>query len=552
MRYTQPQGGAVAIDWANPITRGLLNVIDGVSGRDLLAGGPTSDSTIRGVGSSGVGEQFSTSAYSIFPCQRSQISDKCTYFLLTDFDSAGNSFLFGDVEAGNVGYNAGLYSNGTNFNFFVKTGGSGTSATSATSAIPVKNLRFGGTYDGANIRIYINGTVDGSAAKTGNVDAGSFSLNLNRWNGTSGHAGRTYLGLRWSRALSAAEHKSLADNPWQIFKSPRRVMMLALSAVALVESGIAVDSCGATVIMGAVGAESAAAADALAVYGLFTAQLAETAAGADSTSSTAALSAARAEALAASDLTAAGSVTMVGMISESGAAADMPAASAQLAATSAATLAANDTTSTGSATIAGSVGESGSAMDAPAAAAQLVAQGSESVASVDSQGAATVGGLLVAEVASATEMASTVSLAVAGATETASGIDTTSSAAVLGATMSETAAATDASNPAGATLAVAITESGTATDQYAALLIAAAASLEQVVANATMASMISASASAMEAGIVFDASWAIVAGQVVYARAPAGPGFAPRRNEETTRPASDITSRPPAIQRNNR
>jgi hypothetical protein len=416
---------------------------------------------------------------------------------------------------------------------------------------------------GLNISVYKNGALVETVTATGNTNIdfvntqpavlfNSSDSSLPN-GGCSGYSDGFDV---WSRALSAGEIASHFDNPHQLIRAPsRRLWLVAAGGSltgALAESGVAADSCGATVIMAATGAESTAAADALAAYGLFTAQLAETAAGADSASSTAALSAARAEALAASDLTATGSLTMTGTISESGAAVDVPAASAQLAAAGAETLTANDATATGSATIAGSVSESGAAVDVLTATAQLAAQESESAVAADSQGAATVGGLLVAEVASSADVVSAVSLAAAAITEGTSGSETIGAATSMGATISEVAAAADASNPAGATIAAAITESGAATDQYSALLIAVAASLEQVAANATMSAMISAVASVMEAGAVFDTAWAIVAGQVVYARAPTGPGYAPHKNELATRLRGGNTTRPAAIQRNNR
>lgn len=222
----QPQG-SLQIDWSNPITKGLISAIDGVSGQDLLAGSPTVNTTTLGAGNSALGRTLP--GYLSFPfLQRSKITNQLSCFILEDLGQSGvgNNFHLGDVEAGSVGYNFGIYSNGSPFQFIVKTGGAATgaggttSATSAAGALP--RFKVCGTYDGSNLRLYVNGLLEGIAAKTGNVDTTPFSLNVNRWNGASEHIGRFYLGLVWNRALSDAENKSLAENPWQVLKPAQR------------------------------------------------------------------------------------------------------------------------------------------------------------------------------------------------------------------------------------------------------------------------------------------------------------------------------------------
>jgi hypothetical protein len=221
-RFNQQPQQAVAIDWGNPLTKGLISCIDGRTNYDLMAGAPTTNTAAQANGTGGAGPAYASGTYQTFPFNRSSITNKFTYFLFCDHTTAGNSFLFGDVETAGAGYNAGLYTNGSNFLLFVKTGGSGTSVTSTSSANPIKSLRLGGTYDGANMRIFINGVREASTAKTGNVDTGAFALNLNRWNGSSPHSGNAFLRLVFNIVKSDAEMRELSDNPWQVFKAPPR------------------------------------------------------------------------------------------------------------------------------------------------------------------------------------------------------------------------------------------------------------------------------------------------------------------------------------------
>jgi hypothetical protein len=233
MARTRQQQGPTRIDWNNPITRGLLSCIDGNSNRNIVnSAGPTANTTTRDIGAAGVGIRFGASTYETFALNRSAITNQVTQFALLDYTviTGANSFIFGDVEASGAGFNAGLYTNTSNFFFFLKTSGSSSSITSATSAntggplAVYPSFRLCGRYDGANLGIYVNGKSDATpVGKTGNVDASAFSLNVNRWNNANPCAGLLQLGLVWARALSGAEITSISDNPWQIFAPSRRV-----------------------------------------------------------------------------------------------------------------------------------------------------------------------------------------------------------------------------------------------------------------------------------------------------------------------------------------
>ncbi len=218
---TEQPGISSGINWSNDLCRGLVHAVDFGSAYPVdVASGvvATFNNGTREDGTSGIGQHYSATQYATLQFKRAVFADKATYLLFFDTYAplGGNSFLFGDVEAASVGYNAGLYSNGTVFLFFIKnSGGTGISASSTTVSNTAKT-RFvlAGTYDGANVKIWVNGVNEGTSAQTGNIGTGAFALNVNRWNGSSAHGVRPYHGLIWNRALSAGEIAAVTRNPW--------------------------------------------------------------------------------------------------------------------------------------------------------------------------------------------------------------------------------------------------------------------------------------------------------------------------------------------------
>lgn len=237
-RLSQPQN-LTGVDWGNPITRGLIALVDGVSRRDLMQTAlPTSYNGAQLGASSGLAMGYETGQFASFAfANRSRIANQLSVFSFTDYTASGspNSFLFGDTEAAGTGYNFGLYSNGLQWLSFVKTGGSGASASGGTFG---QRRRFAHsfTYDGTSIRQYLDGVAAGVTAKTGNVDTGAFGLNINRWNAGSPHAGRFFVGAVWNRALTPAEIVSLSANPWQLF-APQSQVINTAAAVSVYRPG---------------------------------------------------------------------------------------------------------------------------------------------------------------------------------------------------------------------------------------------------------------------------------------------------------------------------
>lgn len=218
-RTNRPPGNA-SINWGNPISRGLVSAILGK--QDVAYGKPpTTITAIYAHGSQGL-TLNADGTYAQFTHRRAEFTNKCTYFAFYDnVSTAGgpNSFVFGDVEAGGFGYNAGLYDNGSQFLFYVKnTGGSGVSAVGTTASnVIASGIRHCGTYDGAEIAIWINGRREGTSAQSGNIGTDAFSLNVNRWNGASPHHTYLHVAYVFNRCLTPHEIKALSANPWLLF-----------------------------------------------------------------------------------------------------------------------------------------------------------------------------------------------------------------------------------------------------------------------------------------------------------------------------------------------
>lgn len=148
-----------------------------------------------------------TSYYTWEDSYRTEIKNQLTWFLLAQYTSTVNSFTLGDVQAEGAGYNHGLYVDSSGFpRFFVKTAGAGTAAVGSSSVASAGLALHVGTYDGTNIRLYFKGRLEGTAAKTGNVDTTAFATVLNRWAGAAGQtAGHFVVGGVANRCWSADE-----------------------------------------------------------------------------------------------------------------------------------------------------------------------------------------------------------------------------------------------------------------------------------------------------------------------------------------------------------
>lgn len=108
------------------------------------------------------------------------------------------------------------------------------SALSAQSLVAGRTYACAGSYDGENIKAFINGRRDGITAKTGAI---GLSHNVFWW-GQHQQAYQDYRAsstqhalLFWgSRALSEVEVAAISANPWQIFKPAARRLYSVPSA----------------------------------------------------------------------------------------------------------------------------------------------------------------------------------------------------------------------------------------------------------------------------------------------------------------------------------
>lgn len=138
----------------------------------------------------------------------------------------------------------------------------------------------------------------------------------------------------------------------------------------------------------------------------------------------------------------------------------------------------------------------------------------------------------------------------AGALETPSAVDISLvTAAALLAAASDAATVSEAAGWGVGTAVAAVVESASALEASTAVTKMIAACIDTVTASDSVASLLLAVAYGAESAGAVDITSAIRAGEVVFARAPTGSGYQPRRNEAQTRPQSGPESRPAEFQR---
>lgn len=232
---SQPQS-PVGIDWANPLTKGLIGLINGSRSGfkgDMVTNSPAPQAT--GPRAYQSGESFGGLTTGVaYPrlnagAKNWDITSPVMSMFAAYHPTANGSSS--NIASNGLGTSSGFaiyshFSNGTPRFVIYEAGGVAKTVTGSTGDIKLNRLNTGCvTSDGSNVCGYQNGTLIGTTATTGanlNYDATYHRVALGgSAQDSGGLAGCAvhYAGL-WNRALSAAEIKSLSNNPWQVFKAP--------------------------------------------------------------------------------------------------------------------------------------------------------------------------------------------------------------------------------------------------------------------------------------------------------------------------------------------
>lgn len=230
----QPQQ-AVGIDWSNPITRGLVDVID-MTGkpRSVILGTPATTFGTAPSYSAATAKGLAVDTRSAFGGVYFSRSDgkyataAQTHIAVAEFTAASAYY---------AGYFATATSDGATNSFSLQStgGGSdalvypgGTFATGAESALFNTGINVVGLSGSGTFNLYKNGKLVSSGSSTPASQSTSRLVVFGERSANSGYAtkGRSVLHLFYNRHLSATEHAIIAENPWQIFKPiPRRIFV---------------------------------------------------------------------------------------------------------------------------------------------------------------------------------------------------------------------------------------------------------------------------------------------------------------------------------------
>lgn len=247
---TQQPQYAPQIDWGNPVTQGLVGLIPGGAaqrpGYDVITGlkfpnisAPVASTSGLSSGQTAVGtggissNRIGTDSLTNWRPSSQKLSLVAAFHQYgaggSDVIIAGNGFGVG------TGYHFyERFSDGTvQFSLYDGSARQFTSASSSLAANARNVVCL--ACDGATMRGYINGRAVGSVATGGGSVTYDATYARTSLAGTPDANGAAmaghWMGL-WNRSLSAAEAKSLAENPWQIFKAPSRKIFLNVAGGA--------------------------------------------------------------------------------------------------------------------------------------------------------------------------------------------------------------------------------------------------------------------------------------------------------------------------------
>ena len=278
---------ATRINWANPITRGLVHAsIPGVFRGKSPNLASTNFSTLYGSASPlatsrGVGANISGVASSRVSYQSPVTSGNMTLFCVAKPTATGSACFLGVFNFGNaVAVGNYLSIEAGPVYGAVSTDSANWQIASGRAPVAGETVAIAGSFTASGGRtIYING-VAGNTNATARNPSGLNEINEGCYYGGTGAGyvspltGSVVLSLVFNRVLSAAEHKSLTENPWQVF-APETIPLFwagvtAQSATASIAAAIRADRTASASLNAAI--QSAATASATLSGAIQTAQ----------------------------------------------------------------------------------------------------------------------------------------------------------------------------------------------------------------------------------------------------------------------------------------
>lgn len=237
----QPQG-PVAVDWSNPLARGLRAVFDQRNQVELITGArPTSNSATLAAGRIGVGLDYSGTANTRYAHRPAfAVTGPITIVAALEVDTLSNYGALIAKQQTTTTYapyelRLGLSSNQSNFSL-VRGGVSSYRSEIATNdVIPsgfsgaVAVTRDVATLGGGSYNVFVSGRTASSTSSSADsnnvVDDGASDVWIGRrYDGATQLDGRIFFVALYERALPDAEGRAVTENPWQLFRAPKPVI----------------------------------------------------------------------------------------------------------------------------------------------------------------------------------------------------------------------------------------------------------------------------------------------------------------------------------------